>query len=59
MEIMCFGNENMENWPRANTSSYDIANCFPAVPINKAIDIIIRKLNKNYDDLRLSITNGQ
>ena len=56
---MCFGNENMENWTRANTSSYDIANCFPAVPINKAIDIIIRKLNKNYDDLRLSITNGQ
>ena len=32
--------------------SYDIANLYPPVPINKALDVLIDQLNIGKDDLR-------
>ena len=32
--------------------SYDVTNLYPAIPINKAIDVILQQLSEDYEDLK-------
>ena len=33
-------------------ASYDVANLYPSIPIDKAIDVIIQQLSEDYEDLK-------
>ena len=52
LKIICFASSNMENWTRWNTSSYDVTNLYPSIPIDKAIDVILQQLSEDYEDLK-------
>ena len=32
--------------------SHDVTNLYPPIPINKAIDVILQQLSKDYEDLK-------
>ena len=31
---------------------YDLANLYPSIPIDKAIDVILQQLSEDYEDLK-------